>query len=274
MTDRSWNIVFILIAALVVAASLFPFLWFVATSLKTQMEVTAIPPTLVPSWSLDFYRSALWDYNLLHFLKNSLIVAGLATLGTLSISLFAGYALARLPIRHKPLIMGSLLLVSMFPQISIAGPVWKILDSLGWLNTYQGLILPYITLTLPLGVWIMAGFFRELPQELEDSARVDGCGHFQTLFRIIIPLAAPGVFTAAILVFIYAWNEFFFALLIMTRQPYQTLPVGIALFQGQYTIPWGEIAAASTIATIPLVLMVLLFQRRIVRGLSAGAIKG
>jgi multiple sugar transport system permease protein len=230
MMDRTWNVIFVLVAGLVVVARLFPFLWFVATSLKTQMEVTAIPPVLLPSWSLDFYRSALWDYNILHFLKNSLIVAGMATLGTLSISVFAGYALARLPIRHKPLIMGSLLLVSMFPQISIAGPVWKILDSLGWLNTYQGLILPYITLTLPLGVWIMAGFFRELPQELEDSARVDGCGHFQTLFRIIIPLAAPGV--------------------------------------------WGEIAAASTIATIPLVLMVLLFQRRIVRGLSAGAIKG
>lgn len=274
MTDRLWRIVFIFAAIMVVSVSLLPFLWFIATSLKTQREVLSIPPTIIPSWSLDFYRSALSKYNLLHFLKNSVIVAGSTTLGTLAISLFAGYALARLRIRHKPLIMGSLLLVSMFPQIAIAGPVWKILGYLGWLNSYQGLVLPYITLTLPLGVWIMAGFFRELPQELEDAARVDGCGHIETLFRIIVPLAAPGIFTAAILVFIYAWNEFFFALLIMTQQPYQTLPVGIALFQGQYTIPWGEIAAASTMATIPLVLLVLLFQRRIVRGLSAGAIKG
>lgn len=250
---RFQQIGFILIVMLIVTASLFPFFWFFLTSLKTQVDVTAIPPRLFPSGSLDFYRSALDDYQLLHFMKNSVIVAGCSTLGTLFISLLAGYALARLHLRHKPLIMGSLLLVSMFPQISIAGPVWRILDHLGWLNTYQGLIFPYITLTLPLGVWIMTGFFKELPLELEDAARVDGCSHLQTLFRIMVPLAAPGVFTAAILVFIYAWNEFFFALLIMTQQPYQTLPVGIALFQGQYTIPWGEIAAASTMATIPLV---------------------
>jgi multiple sugar transport system permease protein len=131
-----------------------------------------------------------------------------------------------------------------------------------------------VTLTLPLGVWIVASFFKELPRELEDAARIDGCGHLQTLFKIIFPLAAPGIFTAAILVFIYAWNEFFFALLIMTQKQVQTLPVGIALFQGQYTLPWGEIAAASTVATVPLVLLVFLFQKRIVRGLSAGAIKG
>ena len=170
--------------------------------------------------------------------------------------------------------MAGLLMVSMFPQISIAGPVWQILSSLGLLNTYPGLILPYIPLTLPLGIWIIASFFQKLPYELEDAARIDGCGHFQALWRIIIPLAAPGIFTAAILTFIYAWNEFFFALLIMTQQKYQTLPVGIALFQGQYTQPWGEIAAASTVATVPLVLLVFLFQRKIVSGLSAGAVKG
>ncbi len=189
------------------------------------------------------------------------------------ISIFTGYSLARLRLKYKGLIMGSLLLVSMFPQISIAGPVWRIMQDMGWLNSYQGLIVPYVTLTLPLGVWIMASFFKELPEELEDAARIDGCGHFRTLVNIMVPLAAPGVFTAAILVFIYAWNEFFFALLMMTQQNFQTLPVGIALFQGQYTLPWGEIAAASTVATVPLVLLVLLFQKRIVRGLSAGAVK-
>ena len=129
-------------------------------------------------------------------------------------------------------------------------------------------------MTLPLGVWILASFFKDIPPDLEAAARIDGCGHFQTLFRIIVPLSAPGVFTAAILVFIYAWNEFFFALLIMTRQDFQTLPVGIALFQGQYTMPWGEIAAASTVSTLPLVLMVFIFQKRIITGLTAGAVKG
>jgi multiple sugar transport system permease protein len=201
-------------------------------------------------------------------------VAGSTTFITIILAVLAGYALARLRMKYKGIVMGALLAVSMFPQISIAGPLWRILQHLEWLNSYQGLIAPYVTLTLPLGVWVLASFFRELPGELEDAARIDGCGHLQTLFKIIVPLAAPGVFTAAILVFIYAWNEFFFALLVMTRQEYQTLPVGIALFQGQYTMPWGEIAAASTIATVPLVLLVLLFQRRIVRGLSAGAIKG
>lgn len=257
----------------VVVLSLLPFAWFVDTSLKSPLEVTMIPPVLLPSGTLHSYQSAIEDYDLLRYVKNSLIVAGSATTLTLLISIFAGYALARLRLRYKGLIMGSLLMVSMFPQISIAGPVWTLLQEAGWLNSYQGLIIPYVTLTLPLGVWILASFFKELPDEIEDAARIDGCGHLETLFRIILPLAAPGVFTAAILVFIYAWNEFFFALLIMTQQKLQTLPVGIALFQGQYTLPWGEIAAASTVATVPLVLLVFVFQKRIVRGLSAGAVK-
>jgi multiple sugar transport system permease protein len=274
MKAKIENIGFYTITSMVVFFSLLPFVWFLNTSLKTQIDVTAMPPTLIPSGSLSFYQSAIEQYKLLHYVKNSAIVAGASTLLTLLISVFAGYALSRLRIKYKGLIMGSLLLVSMFPQISIAGPVWKILQSIGWLNTYQGLILPYVTLTLPLGVWILASFFKELPEELEDAAKIDGCSRVQTLFKVIIPLAAPGVFTAAILVFIYAWNEFFFALLIMTQQEYQTLPVGIVMFQGQYTMPWGEIAAASTVATVPLVLIVFIFQKRIVRGLSAGAIKG
>jgi len=260
--------------ALVVAGSLLPFLWFVAASLKTETEITAIPPVLWPSGTGRFYASAVARHGLLRFVANSFVVAGATTLVTITLSVLAGYALARLRLRRRGLVMGAFLLVSMFPQISIAGPVWRTLQALGWLNTYQGLVVPYVTLTLPLGIWIVASFFRELPAELEDAARIDGCGHAQVLWRIMIPLAAPGVFTAAILVFIYAWNEFFFALLIMTRRSVQTLPVGIALFQGQYTMPWGEIAAASTVATVPLVLLVLLFQRRIVSGLSAGAIKG
>jgi multiple sugar transport system permease protein len=258
---------------IIVFLSLLPFAWFVDTSLKTPLEVTSIPPVLLPSGTLHSYKSAIEEYNLLHFVKNSVLVAGSTTAITIFLSVLAGYTLARLRIRYKGVIMGGLLMVSMFPQISIAGPVWRILQTLGWLNSYQGLIIPYVTLTLPLGIWILASFFKELPSELEDAARIDGCGHFQTLFKIMVPLAAPGVFTASILVFIYAWNEFFFALLIMTQQKFQTLPVGIALFQGQYTMPWGEIAAASTVATVPLVVLVFFFQKQIVRGLSAGAVK-
>ena len=275
MRRRPWEkVLFICLTVVVVFFSLLPFLWFFDTSLKTPLEITAIPPVLVPSGSVQFYSSALARYNLLHYLLNSIITAGTTTFFTLLISVPAAYVLARLKVRFKGVFMAGLLVVSMFPQISVAGPVWRILSSLGLLNTYPGLIIPYITLTLPLGIWIIASFFRKLPSELEDAAMIDGCGHFQALWRIIIPLAAPGIFTAAILTFIYAWNEFFFALLIMTQPKYQTLPVGIALFQGQYTQPWGEIAAASTVATVPLVLLVFLFQRKIVSGLSAGAVKG
>jgi multiple sugar transport system permease protein len=162
----------------------------------------------------------------------------------------------------------------MFPQIAIAGPVWQILERIGGLNSHWGLVLPYVTLTLPLAIWILASFFKELPTELEEAARVDGCGVWGALLRIMLPLAAPGIFTAAILIFVYAWNEFFFALLILTQPEQQTLPVGIALFQGEFTMPWGELAAASVLATLPLVLLVILFQRWIISGLSAGAVKG
>ncbi|RME69443.1 MAG: carbohydrate ABC transporter permease [Nitrospirae bacterium] len=258
----------------IVFLSLGPFLWFVDTSLKTELEVTSVPPVVLPSFSLDFYASSIKNYNLLLYVKNSAIVAGSTTVITIFLSLLAGYSVARLKLPGRDYIMKGLLMVSMFPQISIAGPVWRILYKLNYLNTYQGLVLPYVTLTLPLGVWVVASFFKQLPSELEEAARVDGCGHLQTLVRIMLPLSAPGVFTAAILVFIYAWNEFFFALLIMTRKDVQTLPVGIAMFQGQYTLPWGEIAAASTVATVPLVVLVFLFQRRIISGLSAGALKG
>lgn len=268
------RLLFALLVITIVFMSVGPFLWFVDTSFKTAKEVTSIPPKLIPSWSVGFYFSAIKRYRLLHYLKNSFFVAGGTTVLTIVLAVLCGYAVARLRLPGKELFMKLLLLVSMFPQISIAGPVWRIMYKLNWLNTYQGLILPYVTLTLPLGVWVVASFFIKLPPDLEDAARVDGCSHIKTLLKIILPLSAPGVFTAAILVFIYAWNEFFFALLIMTRQDVQTLPVGIAMFQGQYTLPWGEIAAASTVATLPLVLMVLVFQRRIISGLSAGAIKG
>ena len=167
-----------------------------------------------------------------------------------------------------------LLAISMFPQIAIAGPVWPILDRLELLNTYQGLVVAYVALSLPLAIWILTTFFREVPVEIEEAALIDGCSRIQALYKVVLPLTAPGILTAALLVFIQAWNEFFFALIIMTDPAVQTLPVGIALFPGEYTMPWGEIAAASTIATIPLIVLTLIFQRGIVRGLSAGAVKG
>ena len=253
---------------------LLPFLWFVLTSWKSPAELTAIPPKLVPSFHWDFYRSALQERGLLRYIVNSLIVAGSATLIAIMIGSLAAYALSRFQLAWTKLYLMLLLVVSMFPQIAVAGPVWSILDHLGWLNTYRGLVAAYIAFSLPLATWILTTFFGQIPREIEEAAVIDGCSRLQALWKIILPLAAPGILTAALLVFIHAWNEFFFALIILTNPDLQTLPVGIALFPGEYTMPWGEIAAASTVATLPLIFLTLLFQRGIVRGLSAGAVKG
>lgn len=254
--------------------SLLPFLWFVLASWKSPAQLTAIPPVVVPDFHWGFYRSAIVNYGLLGYIKNSAIVAAATTVVSISIGALAAYALTRFHAAWLRWYLLVLLCVSMFPQIAVAGPVWRILDALGWLNRYPGVIVAYISFSLPLAIWILSTFFKELPYEIEEAALVDGCTPAQALRRIVLPLAAPGIFTAAILVFIYAWNEFFFALIILTSPPLQTLPVGIALFPGEYTIPWGELAAASTIATLPLIALTLVFQQRIVRGLSAGAAKG
>jgi len=254
--------------------SLLPFLWFILTSWKTANEITAIPPQIIPSFHWDAYRAALQEHGLLKYMWNSAIVAGATMLISVAIASLAAYALARFKQRWLGVYLMLLLGISMFPQIAIAGPVWRILNYLGWLNTYQGIIAAYISLSLPFAIWVLTTFFKELPYEIEEAALIDGCTQLQALLKVVLPLAAPGLFTAAILVFIHAWNEFFFALIILTYPAVQTLPVGIALFPGEYTMPWGEIAAASAIATIPLIFLTLLFQRRIVQGLSAGAVKG
>jgi multiple sugar transport system permease protein len=253
---------------------LVPFLWLDLTSFKSPAELTAIPPKLIPSFHWGFYQSALQKYGLLRYIANSVIVAGAATLITIVISALAAYGIARLRLRWTNVYLLLLLAVSMFPQIAIAGPVWTLLDHFDWLNSYKGLAVAYVALSLPLATWILTTFFREEPVEIEEAALVDGCSRLQALCRVVLRLAAPGILTAALLIFIQAWNEFFFALIIMTDPNVQTLPVGIALFPGEYTMPWGEIAAASTIATVPLILLTLVFQRGIVRGLSAGAVKG
>jgi trehalose/maltose transport system permease protein len=254
--------------------SVLPYLWFVVTSLKTPVEITSVPPRFWPSGTLDAYRSAIVDHGLARYMGNSFIVAGATTAATLLIAVPAGYALARLAVPGRRLLLGLSLTAAMFPQIAIAGPVWRILRAIGLLNHLGGLVLPHVSLTLPLAIWLCASFFRDLPADLEEAAMIDGCSRLAALRRVILPLAAPGTFTAAILVFIHSWNEFFFALLVLSDPAKQTLPLGIALFSGQYTMPWGEIAAASLCATLPLIVLVLALERRIVAGLVAGAIKG
>jgi multiple sugar transport system permease protein len=253
---------------------LLPYLWFALTSWKSPTELTAIPPKLIPSFHWDFYRSALEERGLLRYIANSVIIAGATTCISMIIGSLAAYALARFQLPWANAYLLLLLAISMFPQIAIAGPVWNLLNHLDWLNTYRGLIVAYVALSLPLATWILTTFFREVPREIEEAALIDGCSRLQALYKIVLPISAPGIFTAALLVFIFAWNEFFFALIILTNPDIQTLPVGIALFPGEYTMPWGEIAAASMLATLPLIVLTLLFQRGIVRGLAVGGVKG
>ncbi|MGP4082315.1 carbohydrate ABC transporter permease [Pseudalkalibacillus sp. R45] len=254
---------------------MFPFLWILISSLKPVSELFGekafIPFTSDPT--LENYRSVFVNHPFLTYLKNSLIVSGVTTIYTVLVASFAAYAIARMKFKGKTVILGLVLSVSMFPQIATISPIYIILKNLGLTNSYLGLIIPYTTITLPLSIWILVTFFRKIPFDLEEAAKIDGASIMQTYWRVILPLAIPGIFTTAILVFIAAWNEFLFALVLNTQEAYKTVPVGIAMFQGQFTIPWGEISAATVVVTVPLVIMVLLFQRRIVSGLTSGAVK-
>lgn len=254
---------------------MFPFLWMSASSIKPATELfgeTAFTP-LTKHPTFENYVSVFLDYPFLRYLWNSTVVSTVTTVYTVIVAAFAAYAIARLQFKGKSVILGVVLSVSMFPQIAVISPIYIFLKNLGLTNSYLGLIIPYTTITLPLSIWILVTFFRKIPFELEEAAKMDGAGFMRTLWKVTFPLAVPGVFTTAILVFIAAWNEFLFSLTINTADPYKTVPVGIAMFQGQFTIPWGEIAAATVVVTIPLVVLVLVFQRRIVSGLTSGSIK-
>ncbi|MGG1397230.1 carbohydrate ABC transporter permease [Bacillus salipaludis] len=254
---------------------MFPFLWMLISSVKPPSELFGdkafTPYTTHPT--LENYISVFAKHPFLHYLWNSTVVATVTTVYTIVVASFAAYAIARLQFKGKTVILGIVLSVSMFPQIATISPIYIFLKNVGLTNSYLGLIIPYTTFTLPLSIWILVTFFRKIPLDLEEAAKIDGASLMQTFWKVIMPLAVPGIFTTAILVFIAAWNEFLFALTINTDEKYKTVPIGIAMFQGQFTIPWGEIAAATVIVTIPLVIMVLVFQRRIVSGLTSGSVK-
>ena len=192
----------------------------------------------------------------------------------MTIGSLCAYALARLRFRGKSLLLGVILAVSMFPQIAVVSPLFLLLRSLRLIDTYPGLILPYLTFAMPLAVWLLVGYFRQLPPELEEAAMVDGASRFRAFREVIVPLALPGLAATAILTFVYSWNEFLFALSFTLGPERQTVPVAIALFRGQYQVPWGQVLAAAIVATTPVAILVLAFQRRIVQGLTAGAVKG
>jgi multiple sugar transport system permease protein len=260
---------------LIIIYCLAPFYWMVVTSLRKAAEVFDKAPLPSPP-SFENY-SAVFDpvNNFARALINSIIVAGVTTVAVLIIGVFAAYALARLDFTGKNLALSAIIAVSMFPGIALVVPLLKIFTDIGWINTYQALILPSMSFALPLSVWNLTAFFRQMPQELEQAAMVDGCTQWQAFRKVIIPIAAPGVFTTAIIAFVAAWNEFIIALTMTNKSDFFTAVVAISQFQGKTgrDIPVGSQMAAGVILTIPLIIMVLAFQRRIVSGLTAGGVK-
>lgn len=273
---------------MVAAAMIFPLFWQGLTSLKTRSEIWHAPPVWWPAEGLSIgkveglsfpaprcaenYVSIFTREPFGRYLLNSLVVAGATTLLCLLIASLTAYALARLRFRGRDVVLALLLAVSMFPQTAIAPMLFLMLRAAHLIDTYPALILPYTTFTLPLAVWNLTTFFRRIPTELFDSAQVDGAGLPTLMTRIVLPLAAPAMATTAILTFIAAWNEFLFALFFTTSQSMRTVPVGISLFAGEYEAPWGQIAAATVLVSLPLMLAVFAAQRYIVSGLTSGAV--
>jgi multiple sugar transport system permease protein len=252
-----------------------PFYWMVVSSLRRpadQFQTTLIPQPI----SFQNYIDAFNPSNGFgRALLNSIIVASSVTVLTLIIGTFSAYALARLDFPFKNLTLGIIIACSMFPGIAMVIPLFSLFTNIGWINTYQALIIPSLSFGLPLAVWILTAFFRQMPAELEEAAMIDGCTQGQAFRKVIIPLAAPGVFTTAIIVFVAAWNEYIIALTMTNKAAYRTATVAVTFFTGTTgrDIPFGSIMAAGVILTVPLLIMVLIFQRRIVAGLTAGGVK-
>ncbi|WP_314177870.1 carbohydrate ABC transporter permease [Streptomyces winkii] len=261
--------------AVVVAYCLAPFYWMVTSSLRRTSDLFENSP-LPSHFSLENYL-AVFDpsQSFMRSMLNSLVVAGVTTALALVLATFTAYAMARLEFRFKRLVLTVIIATSMFPVVSIVVPLLKLFTDIGWINTYQAMIVPSMSFALPLAVWNLTTFFRQMPEELEHSAMVDGCTRGQAFRKIIIPLAAPGMFTTAIIVFIIAWNEFLIALTMTNQEDMQTAPVAVSKFTGasEFQVPFGSQMAAGVLVTLPLVVMVIIFQRRIVSGLTSGSAK-
>jgi multiple sugar transport system permease protein len=262
------NVIVVLIAAI-------PVLWLVSLSFKDPSTLT--DGSFYPhKWTTANYRGIFNQPLFTHALINSIGIAIISTILGVALGAMAAYAIARLDFPGKRMLVASALLIAMFPAISLVNPMFNLWRTLGIFDTWIGLIIPYMTFSLPLSIYTLSAFFREIPWELERAAALDGATPLQAFRRVIVPLAAPGVFTTAILVFLYCWNDFVFAISLTSTNNARTVPAAIAFFTGasQFQQPTGSIAAAAVVITIPVIVVVMLFQRRIVAGLTAGAVKG
>ncbi len=263
--------------AIILLWCLFPFFWLIMTSFKKGDLALNSPNLFQGPFGFQNYE-AVFSLNFHLNLRNSFIVAGTTTVICIIVGSLAGYAIARLPMKRKVLLLSGILAVSLFPPVALVPPLYELWLRLGLLNTWEGLYIPYTAFTLPLTIFILVTFYASIPKDLEEAARVDGATPFQAFYRVILPLAAPGVFAAAIIIFVQAWNEFLLANTFAPRNPEiaQTVPVAIAAFTGAvpFQRPIGTITAACVIVTIPMIIVALVFQKRIVAGLTAGSVKG
>jgi multiple sugar transport system permease protein len=260
---------------IVILAAIIPVLWIASLSFKDPSTITN--GTFFPrKWSLENYRGIFQTSLFTRSLINSIGIAVIATVLAVIVGSMAAYAVARLRFPGKAVLVAATLLIAMFPPISLVSPLFNLWRQLGLFDTWPGLIIPYLTFSLPLAIYTLSAFFREIPWDLEKAARVDGATPFQAFMRVIAPLAAPGMVTTAILVFIFCWNDFVFAISLTSTNASRTAPAAIAFFSGasQFETPIGSIAAAGVVITIPIILFVFFFQRRIVAGLTSGAVKG
>jgi multiple sugar transport system permease protein len=261
--------------ALVFLFIVVPLYWMIASAFKSPANVGASPPQYFPNpASLQNFKTAFSQYTFGHYIVNSLIVAVVATVLVLVLGTLAGYAMGRLPMRGSFTVMVILLMISVFPEIAVVVPLYALLRDIGWLNTYQALIIPYTAFFLPFAIWILRNYFLGIPREMEESARIDGANPLRTIWSIILPQAWPGLFTAGIFTFTSCWTEFLMALSFNVSNDFRTIPVGVALFGSQFVVPYGTIFAASVVAVVPIGVLVFIFRRRVVSGLTAGAVKG
>ena len=269
------RLAFLLVVALIVVYAVFPFYWAIVSSLRSGQALFST--ALIPRHpSLDNYVAVFVEQPFARNIVNSLIVAGISVGLSLALAVPASYALGRIAFRGRGALLFAFLGVSMFPQIAVLSGMFEIIQRLGLYNSLLGLSLTYLLLTIPLTVWVLTAFMRDLPREIEEAAIVDGASAWTLIWRVLLPLMAPAIVATGLLAFICAWNEFLFALTFTLSAETRTVPVAIALISGAtgYELPWGNIMAASVVVTVPLVVLVFVFQHRIVAGLTAGAIKG
>lgn len=263
-----------LLLLLVILYCVGPVLWQFITSIKPDADIARLPPLLPHHLTLSHYGAIFEAHPFLRIMGNSAAVALTSTALSLFFGSLCAFALAKLVVPYAFFILTFILCASMFPAIAVVSPLYLVIRALGLRDTLVALVLTYTTFSLPLSIWVLMNFFRSIPDDIYRAARVDGCTPFQAWFWIILPLSVPGMVTTAVLVFIFCWNEFLFALTFTSTPASRTVPVAIALFPAIYEMPWGDLAAATMVVIAPVLLLVFVFQRRIVEGLTAGATKG